>query len=86
MASLPPIDLGLALARQDAEGFVSVVARSQPGRLVLHLHGADPEGGLLSALGHRPMLDPVRFALDFDGPRNAEPVRVSLEAGPARAL
>jgi len=84
VSSLPDLDLGLAITRQDEAGFVSLVARSLPGRLALHLHGADPPGGLVTALARAPMLDPVTWAIDFDGPRDAEPLSLSLAAGSAR--
>ncbi len=83
VATLPDSDIGLALARQDHPGFVSLVSVVTPGRLALHLHAADPADGLVGTLGGLALLDPLTLALDFDGPRDAEPLRLALHAGPA---
>ena len=83
VATLPDSDIGLALARQDHPGFVSLVASVTPGRLGLHLHAADPQDGLVGALAGLALLDPLTLALDLDGPRDAEPLRLALHAGPA---
>ena len=82
IANLPDTDIGIGLARLDQMGFLSLVAAVTPGRIGLHLHGADPEGGLVTAVGHLPALDPLTLALDFDGPRDAEPLKLALVAGP----
>ncbi len=81
IASLPDSDIGLALTRQDHAGFVSLVAATGPRRLALHLHAADPQAGLVSALTGLTLLDPVTLALDLDGPRDAEPLTLALRAG-----
>lgn len=83
VASLPDADIGLALARQDRMGFVSLVSAVTPGRLGLHLHAGDPADGLVTALAGTALLDPLTLALDLDGPRDAEPLRLALKAGAA---
>ena len=81
-ATLPDTDIGLAITRLDHPGFVSLVSSITPGRMGLHLHAADPADGLVGSLGGLPQLDPATLALDFDGPREAEPLQLALKAGP----
>ena len=78
---LPDTDLGLRLARLDHPGGLDLAARVAPSRLALHLRVDDPAGGLVTALGHLPILDPLALSLDLDGPRDAERLALSGTAG-----
>lgn len=83
IASLPDSDVALSIRRLDHPGSVSLTTAVTPGRLGLHLHASDPEGGVVGTLGGMALLDPLTLALDLDGPREAEPLRLALRAGPA---
>ena len=80
-ATLPASDIALSATRLDRAGRVSLATLVAPGRLALHLHADDPADGLVGSVAGMPALDPLRLALDFDGPRAAEPLRLALEAG-----
>ena len=80
---LPNSDLGLQLARLDRPGRLDLAAKVAPSTLALHLRLDDPADGLVAALGHLPILDPLHLALDLAGPRAAERLALSGTAGAA---
>ena len=83
VGTLPDSDVALDITRLDHPGSVRLATSVTPGGLRLHLTLHDPKGGLAQTAGGLAILDPLRLALDLDGPRSAESLRLTLAAGPA---
>src|SRR5579871_1827463 len=71
----------LAVTRLDGAGRYTASARADATRVKLDVTLAEPARGLLQSLAGLPELGPVAGNASVDGPRNAAPLQLRLQAG-----